>query len=148
MDNTHSYIQEDSNQKSNGCLKCCLFTFVTLIGLIIVGILGIEIVDHIPYNIASQENGIYTVELKATSSPDWPFGSQDGRIVLKKNKIKKCSINFELQNDGKGMDENNWKVEWKTDKVIVTITGEEQTDEIFFLYYNGETENATSDSSQ
>lgn len=46
------------------------------------------------------------------------------------------------------MDENNWKVEWKTDKVIVTITGEEQTDEIFFLYYNGETENATSDSSQ
>ncbi|MDO5150031.1 MAG: hypothetical protein Q4D76_11625 [Oscillospiraceae bacterium] len=67
---------------------------------------------------------------------------------MKKNKIKKCSINFELQNDGKGMDENNWKVEWKTDKVIVTITGEEQTDEIFFLYYNGETENATSDSSQ
>ena len=38
------------------------------------------------------------------------------------------------------MDEDNWKVKWETDKVVITMMGEEQTDKIYILYYNDEVE--------
>ncbi|MDE6834482.1 MAG: hypothetical protein K2J39_09615 [Ruminococcus sp.] len=59
---------------------------------------------------------------------------------MKNNSRKICKVDFVLFNDGKSMDEDNWKVKWETDKVIITIMGEEQTDEIYNLYYNGEVE--------
>ena len=80
--------------------------------------------------------------MQATSSPDWPFGSQDGRIVLKDNNNKKISsVDFVLSNDGKSMCESNWKVDWNEESVIVTIMGEEQKDAIYTLYYNGDVSN-------
>lgn len=77
----------------------------------------------------------------------WPFGPQNGRVVLKENKKTISTIDFLLSNDGKNMDYSNWKVDWKNDKVIVTIIGEEQKKETYYLYYNGEICNMTSGSS-
>ena len=143
-DNLKSNNLKKSLKIIKALLKACLIAFLVIIGLIIIGIAGIEIIDHIPRVIAIQENDIYTVELQATSSPDWPFGSQDGRIVLKENSKIKSKINFILSNDGKGMRDGNWTVEWDSDKVAVTIMGEEQKDERYFLYYNGETKSVNS----
>lgn len=144
MDNIQN-SDSDNNSKSNGCLKGCLIAFIVFIGFIIIVIVGIKIVDHIPRKIAIQENGIYTLELQSTSSPVFPFGPQDGRIVFKENSKKKCKIDFVLSNDGKSMNEDNWNVEWKSDKAVVTIIGEEQKDEKYIIYYNGETESVDSD---
>jgi len=144
MNSTQSN-DSDNNQKSGGGLKGCLIVFLVFVVLVIIGTLGAKIIDHIPREIAIQENGIYTVVLQATSSPVFPFGPQDGRIVLKENSKEISKIDFELSNDGKSMDKSNWKVEWASDKVAVTIMGEEQNDEKFILYYNGEIENANAD---
>ena len=86
MDNQTDISVNESKPKFHGCLIACLITFAALILHIAAIPFLIEIVDHIPRTKDTQTNGQYVVELQATSSPDWPFGSQDGRIVLKDNK--------------------------------------------------------------
>ena len=142
MDNQTDTIVKESKPKFRGCLIACLITFIVIILHIAAIPVLIEIVDHIPRTKDTQTNGQYVVELQATSSPDWPFGSQDGRIVLKdNNNIKISSVDFVLSNDGKSMCESNWKVDWNEESVIVTIMGEEQKDSIYTLYYNGDVSN-------
>ena len=142
MDNQTDISVNESKPKFHGCLIACLITFAALILHIAAIPFLIEIVDHIPRTKDTQTNGQYVVELQATSSPDWPFGSQDGRIVLKDNNNKKiCSVDFSLSNDGKSMCESNWEVDWSDESVIVTIMGEEQPDALYRLYYNGDVSN-------
>lgn len=142
MDNQTDKSVNESKPKSHGCLIACLITFAALILHIAAIPFLIEIVDHIPRTMDTQTNGQYVVELQATSSPDWPFGSQDGRIVLKDNNNKKiCSVDFSLSNDGKSMCESNWEVDWSDESVIVTIMGEEQPDALYRLCYNGDVSN-------
>ena len=64
---------------------------------------------------------------------------------MKKNAKTICQVDFELWNDGKNMNQSNWKVDWKNDKAIVTIIGEEQKDEVYYLYYDGELSEMNSD---
>ncbi len=142
MDDQTDIKVNESKPKSHGCLIAFLITFAVIILHIAAIPVLIEIVDHIPRTKDTQTNGQYVVELQATSSPDWPFGSQDGRIVLKDNNNKKiCSVDFSLSNDGKSMCESNWKVDWSDESVIVTIMGEEQPDALYRLYYNGDVSN-------
>ena len=142
MDDQTDIKVNESKPKSHGCLIAFLIIFAVIILHIAAIPVLIEKVDHIPRTRDTQTNGQYVVELQATSSPDWPFGSQDGRIVLKDNNNKKiCSVDFSLSNDGKSMCESNWNVEWSEESVIVTIMGEEQKDAIYTLYYNGDVSN-------
>ena len=90
-----------------------------------------------PRVIDTSVNGEYTAELIAVSSPDWPFGTQDGRLVLKKGIWTVCAHDFTLANDGKSMGRSNWSITWDDEKAVVTINGEEQPDEVYHLYYTG-----------
>lgn len=142
MENQTDTIVNESKPKSHGCLIAFLITFAVIILHIAAIPVLLEIVDHIPRTKDTQTNGQYIVELQATSSPDWPFGSQDGRIVLKDNNNKKISsVDFSLSNDGKSMCESNWNVEWNDDSVTVTIMGEEQQDAIYTMCFNGDVSN-------
>lgn len=111
--------------------KGCIISAIVIILIPFLFFVGINIIDKIPRTIDIQKNNTYTIELQAIGSPEWSFGPQDGRIVLKKdNKIIEKE-KFLLRNDGKKMDEYNWKVSWKKDLVTVTIIGEEQEDETY-----------------
>ena len=129
---------DETKNKSNGCLKLFLIFFIGTILLIIAVPVAFYVVDHIQRTKDTKTNGQYTVELQATSSPEWPFGPQDGRIVLKNDNKKISSVDFTLSNDGKSMCESNWKVDWNADSVFVTIIGEEQPDAHYTIYFNGE----------
>ena len=111
--------------------KGCIISAIVIILIPFLFFVGINIIDKIPRTIDIQKNNTYTIELQAIGSPEWSFGPQDGRIVLKKaNRIIEKE-KFLLRNDGKKMDEYNWKVSWKNDLVTVTIIGEEQEDETY-----------------
>ena len=139
MNDQTDTIVNESKPKYRGCLIGFLITFIVIIFHIVAIPFLIEIADHIPHTKDTQTNGQYTVELQATSSPEWPFGPQDGRIVLKDNNNKKISsVDFVLCNDGKGMCKSNWEVDWNEESVVVTIMGEEQSDALYTLYYNGD----------
>lgn len=111
-------------------LKTTAITF----WLALLGLAAIRISDRIPRTIATEQNGSYSAVLQATSSP-FMFGSQDGRIVLKKNGWKIQTEDFWIANDGKYMDASNWDVFWENDRVTIKIMGEEQPDEIHTLFY-------------
>ena len=135
------YEQEDELKKDKETAKTgCGFAVVMIIALIMFLPLLFNLIDGMPSTVDSKSNSGVVVELEALGSPDWPFGSQDGRVWLKLGSFKICSEDFMLSNDGKNMDESNWRVEWKDDRVLITIVGEEQVDEHITLYYDGKTE--------
>lgn len=101
------------------------------------GIAALILWDNRPRIVDTSVNGEYSAELIAVSSPDWPFGSQKGRIVLKKGLRTVCETDFTLHNDGKSMCDSNWSVDWDDEKAVVTINGEEQSDCEYHLYYGG-----------
>ena len=44
---------------------------------------------------------------------------------------------IEVNNDGTTIDKSNWKVEWKTDRVVVTIKGYDNSEEkIYTLFFS------------
>ena len=116
-------------------LKVCLLTTLIIIGVIVIIVVTAKIEESIPKKIDSKTNDNYEVVLYAIGSPGWPFGPQEGKVVLRNQSEKINEVNFTLHNDGKNMGEGNWKVDWKEDRVIVTIIGEEQSDQNIVMYY-------------
>ena len=139
MENANNEQQENKGMPLGCIAQSCLIFVLIVIGLVILAIIIFKIIEHIPETEDTQSNGNYTVTLQSLGSPIWPFGPQDGQIILEKDDETISEIKFVLRNDGKNMSEYNWDVEWQSDKVIVTIIGEEQNDEIFILSYNGMT---------
>ena len=45
-----------------------------------------------------------------------------------------------MKNDGGNISSNCWEVTWYENYVEVILSGEEQVDEQFILYFNGETD--------
>lgn len=117
-------------------IKTTIIIISVIVCLPIVALLGTKIDSCIPKTVDSKEYGVYKIKLQTLGSPDWPFGSQEGRFVLKKGLKTISKTEFTLRNDGKNMNSSNWKVEWNNDKVIVTIIGEEQSDIEYICYYN------------
>lgn len=85
-------------------------------------------------------DGKYELTLQAVGEPDWPFGSASGRLVLKEGKDKISQTDFELYNDGGSISSSCWKVTWYEDYAEVILSGEEQSDEHYFLYFDGKIE--------
>lgn len=62
------------------------------------------------------------------NDPKFPFGNED--IIIKVyNKNKKVKYKTSISNDGKGLTNNNFKVEWNNDNAIIYLFGEEQDTE-------------------
>lgn len=129
-------VEKDKSNFNKGCLFIILIT----IGLIISFIMTVLIVDRIPQTVASDKYDTYTVELQAKGST-FLFSPQDARVILKNNSNRICKADFTIHNDGKNINEDNWNVKWNSNKVTITIKGEEQKDEVWNLYYNGKVEN-------
>ncbi|MBO6232118.1 MAG: hypothetical protein J6O50_16280 [Ruminiclostridium sp.] len=110
---------------------------VTLVMICIAAAVIFGFVVSAPKTVDTSVSGEYTAELLAVSEPDWPFGSQEGRLVLKKNGWTVCEQDFTLHNDGKNMGSSNWSVAWDGEKAAVTIMGEEQSDALYYMYYTG-----------
>ena len=91
-------------------------------------------------NTSISPDGRHELLLQAVGEPDWPFGSASGRLVLKEGKSEISKTEFELKNDGGNISSNCWEVTWYENYVEVILSGEEQVDEQFILYFNGETD--------
>lgn len=91
-------------------------------------------------DISVSPDGKYEMTLQAVGEPDWPFGSANGRVVLKKDDQEISNVEFELHNDGGSISNRCWTVTWYDEYAEVTLSGEEQSDEHVLLYYDGKTE--------
>lgn len=82
------------------------------------------------------DDGKYTVVLKSVGSPIF-FSSADGRLVLKEGNHAIVKYDFELFDDGGCIRPSIWSVEWCDDHVKIIISGEEQCDKEYDLFYDG-----------
>lgn len=125
-------------------MKKCLKVILCIIGAIALIILIFWLCLHYEMNYkktvcdtAISPDEKYQITLMAIGEPDWPFGSASGRLILKEGKNWISQIDFELWNDGGNISSGCWKVTWYEDYVEVILSGEEQEDERFILYFDG-----------
>lgn len=125
-------------------IKKCLKVILWIIGAIALIILIFWLCLHYEMNYkktvcdtAISPDNKYQITLMAIGEPDWPFGSASGRLILKEGKNQIAQTDFELWNDGGSISSGCWKVTWYEDYVEVILSGEEQEDERFILYFDG-----------
>lgn len=89
---------------------------------------------------STSEDRKYVVLFQQVGDPDWPFGHTHARLVLKDEAGTVAKYPFDVANDGANVTSNSWQVTWKDDCVVVVISGEEQPDCEYILYYDGKTD--------
>lgn len=81
-------------------------------------------------------DGKYEVLFQSVGDPDWPFGHSHARITLRQDDKTIEQFKLAVANDGGVLHPENWHVSWDDTCVIITISGEEQDDALYTLYYD------------
>lgn len=85
-------------------------------------------------------DGRYQLVIYEIGEPDWPFGSTHCRFVLYDNTKQINTLNFSIRNDGAPAQGENFHTYWGTDNVMTRVSGEEQEDNFYSLYFDGSTD--------
>ncbi len=83
------------------------------------------------------DNKKYKIIIKG-NGPKWPFGDED-IVVYAKNKWITFRFKIQIANNGKNLDDFNYRVEWKKDSAYLTLFGEEQDDEDLIIDFKNKT---------
>ena len=79
-------------------------------------------------------DGSSQVALQAVGQPDWPFGAAAGRVqfykIQGKKKVMIEEFSISVSDDGAPIHRESCRVEWQEDRVIITLSGSEQEDEV------------------
>lgn len=118
-------------------MLCTMGIFIALLVVFWLCILYVTNYKKTTCDTSISPDGKYELILQAIGEPDWPFGSASGRLLLKEGKSKVSQADFELRNDGKSISSRCWEVTWYEDYVEIILSGEEQYDEQFILYFDG-----------
>lgn len=85
------------------------------------------------------EDGKYEIIFQMIGQPDWPFGATAGRFVVKDladhEQLQKTDIT--ILDDGAVFRDTNWEVTWYPAGVEIIISGSEQGNETYVVYYDG-----------
>ena len=79
----------------------------------------------------------HSLAVSMIGEPDWPFGPTHCRFDLEKDGKRILRHSFSVRNDGASVSENNFTVVWNPDSVSVLVTGEEQPEDTYILYFDG-----------
>ncbi len=85
------------------------------------------------------DDGTYTVIMKSVGSPLF-FSPADGRFVLKEGKKTIVKFDFTVYDDGASIRSSTWDVQWLSDSVRIIVSGSEQGDCQYELYFDGHVE--------
>ena len=89
---------------------------------------------------STSQDGMYMLLFQQVGDPDWPFGHTHARLVLKDESGTISKYSFDVLNDGGNVQPDSWKVTWKENCVEAVISGEEQNDSQYILYFDGRTD--------
>ena len=82
------------------------------------------------------DDNIHTVSIYMVGDPEFPYGSTNCQAVLSENNKTINKQDIILKNDGKIAMEENFAIEWQTDKVIITAMAEEMDQEQYIFTFN------------
>ena len=90
-----------------------------------------------PVDSSVSPDGKYELLFQQIGDPEWPFGSTHARLVLRDESGIITKYPFYVLNDGCSVHQDSWKVTWTDTYVKVVISGEEQNDDQYILYFDG-----------
>ena len=130
-------------------IKKTVITVLGLFALLMVILFGsLVYITHYKVNtVDTQESpdGVYELKLQSVGDPYFPFGDTPGRLVLSENGTDISRTKFEIADDGAVLSAGAWNVTWQDNYVEIILSGSEQYDELFRLYYEGQVESETLD---
>lgn len=85
----------------------------------------------------TSEDGQYELIIYMIGEPEFPFGATHCRFVLNQEKTRISKRDFLLLDDGAVAREENFDIRWEKDSVIITVSGDEQADAYYQLYFDG-----------
>lgn len=94
---------------------------------------------------STSEDGKYVLLFQQVGDPDWPFGHTHARLVLKDDSGTIAKYFFDVANDGANVRSDSWQVAWKENCIEAVISGEEQSDIRYILYFDGKTDSVQLD---
>ena len=116
-----------------GCIILIITLFMILAGSIIY-ITGYKIHD---IDSSLSQDGTHELLFQQVGDPDWPFGSTHARVILKDGNKIITKYKFDVHNDGANVSENSWIVDWNDDSVDYVVYGEEQSDQLYRVFFDG-----------
>jgi hypothetical protein len=130
-----THAQQIDHKKRNMVLA--VLRGILLLFLIAAGFL-IYKTEYEPKEIGVYDRKPYSLAIYHVGEPGFPFGTSDCRLTLSRDGRRISTMDVTLHNDGKNPDTENFIVEWREDRVCVTVRGEEQEDTLCTLYFDGE----------
>lgn len=96
---------------------------------------------------SNSPNGKYKVIFQEVGEPDWPFGHSHARLLLLEQDRILIKEKFDVADDGCRLSTGNWNVNWDDDCVQIIISGKEQPDKLYVLYFDGSSNSKRIDTS-
>lgn len=90
-------------------------------------------------------DGEYRLEISMEGEPDWPFGPTHCRFDLWEGRRRIAKHRFLVRNDGVAVSPNQFSVRWFANHAAVAVSGEEQPDVMYRLYWDGTVAEAHTD---
>lgn len=136
-------IQENENKKKNTIAR--FFIGVAILIVALFAFLIGSIVYTTRYKIhnvglLTSPDGEHKLILQQIGDPVWPFGETHARVILKKGINTITKYKFDVHNDGANISKGSWSVDWNEDSVDCVVYGEEQSDQLYRIYYDGHVE--------
>lgn len=82
-------------------------------------------------------DGQFVVEMQQIGEPVFPFGPVNGQFLLKREGRIINQLKFSVADDGAGLEYNIPIFEWREDCVKIIVSGSEQEDMLYTLYFDG-----------
>ena len=126
--------------KNSTAVKIVLGGLIIIIALLMVLVGGvIYTVKYKIHDIDSKlsPDGTSELILQQVGDPDWPFGSTHARVILKNGNNIITKYKFDVHNDGANISKGSWNVDWNEDSVECVLYGEEQSDQLYRIFFDG-----------
>lgn len=88
----------------------------------------------------TSSDGAHRLVIYEIGEPDWPFGATHCRFVLSRGDKVVKKYNFSIADDGARAGSGNFSVRWQDDRVTVVVSGTEQRDTAYHLFFDGTVE--------
>lgn len=127
-------------RKKNTAVKIVISCLILIIAIFIVFAGSIMYVTRYKiHDIDSSlsQDGTHELLFQQVGDPDWPFGSTHARVILKDGNKIITKYKFDVHNDGVNVSENSWLVYWDDYGVDYVVYGEEQSDQLYRLFFDG-----------
>ncbi|MBQ7766348.1 MAG: hypothetical protein IJ397_05875 [Lachnospiraceae bacterium] len=126
-------------------LAAVVLIVVLLVVALLWGLYYITELEETKVNEFYSDDGKYTLTMYEVGDADFPFGSVNGKFVLKDNTqavINTCK--FSVADDGAGLKGNVPAIRWTDNSVMAIVSGSEQKDQLYIMYYDGTLEDRQS----